>query len=321
MNNERLSHTDTAVWSGIISDSTVAVGKGVVGYFSGSMALMSDAIHSASNAATLLADRLPWLRRQKLTDRKRKASEEHAVPFMSILFAVIILMCGLQIAVSAVKHLSTKISDAPGLPAIIAVLISLGVNEVVFQYHYRESKKKSDHRFKAHSENHRFGLYSSLTVLCGLFLSGIGSLFEIHTLLYMDSIAALIVSGLVLRKGYILITSSVNGTLAEKPHHENHADYLDTVQRVHGVITIEELKVQEYGQLRQGQVNIDVKVSVNPRITVWEAHEIADRIRKLLLHRFIHVIDANVSVVPYEPGYPYKSNYDLVDNDLPTLPQ
>lgn len=321
MNNERLSHTDTAVWSGIISDSTVAVGKGVVGYFFGSMALMSDALHSASNAATLLADRLPWLGRPKLSDRKRKRSEEHAVPFMSILFAVIILVCGLQIAVSAVKHLSTSTPEAPGLEAIIAVLISLGVNEIVFQYQYRESKKKSDQRLKAHSENHRFGLYSSLTVLSGLFLSRVGSYYEIHTLLYMDSIAALIVSLLVLRKGYILVTSSVNNTFTEKPHHEHHADYMDTIQRVHGVITVEDIKVQEFGQIRQGQVNIDVKVSVNPRITVWEAHEIADRIRKLLLHRFVHVINANVSVVPYEPGYPYKSNYDLVDNDLPTLPQ
>ena len=105
----------------------------------------------------------------------------------------------------------------------------------------------------------------------------------------------------------------------EEKRHEHEAEFMDTIQRVHGVITIEELKVQEYGQIRH--VNIEVKITVNPRTSVLEAQEIAERIRKLLTHRFIQVTDAKVHVVPYEPGYPYKSNFDLMDNDMPTLPQ
>lgn len=320
MNNERLSHTDTADWTGIISDFTVAIGKGAAGYFSGSRSLMGDALHSAANAATLLADRLPWFEGLKLSKGSRmRASGQHAVPFMSIIFSVIILMGALQIAVSALRDFSTGTPEAPDRSALIAVFISLGVKEAVFQYQYRLFKKNNDRRFETHSENHRFGLYTSLTVLIGVFLTMVGAYFGMQALLYMDSIAALIVSGLVLRKGYILIVRSVYGTLPEEPQQENCDDYLDTIQRVHGVITIEDLKVQEHSQARR--VSLEVKVSVNPRISVWEAHEIADRIRKLLLHRFIHVTEANVNVVPYEPGYPYKSNYDLMDNDLPTLPQ
>lgn len=310
MNNGRLSHTDTAVWTGIISDFTVAIGKGVVGYFSGSRALMGDALHSTANAATQLTDRLPWFEGRKFSN-----------PLISILFSVIILMGGLQVAVSTIKNLLTGIQEAPGQLAFIAVFISLFVNETVFQYQYRQSKLKNDRRLEVYSENHRFGLYSSLTVLIGLFLSKIGSDFGLQALIYMDSVAALIVSGLVLRNGYLLIIRSMNGVNNKSSQPENYADYLDTIQRVHGVITIEDIKVQEQGRARQGQVNLDVKVSVNPRITIWEAHEIADRIRKLLQHRFMDVTEANVSVVPYEPGYPYKSNYDLLDNDLPTLPQ
>ncbi|MFC7681310.1 cation diffusion facilitator family transporter [Paenibacillus sp. GCM10028914] len=322
MNNKRLSHTDTAVWIGIISDFTVAIGKGAVGYFSGSIALMGDALHSTANAATLLADRLPWFEGWKSSSRKgMRASLPPAVPFMPILFSVMILMGGLQIAISSVRNLLKETSESSGELVLVAVLISLFVNEAVFQYQYRLSKSKTDRQFMLYSENHRYGLYSLLIVLVGLFLSKIGSNYEVPALLHMDSIAALIVSGLVLRKGCLLIIRSLKGAPLEKPQHDHFADYMDTIQRVHGVITIEDIKVQEHGQLRQDQVNLDVKVSVNPRITVWEAHEIADRIRKLLLHRFVHVTEANVNVVPYVPGYPYKSNYDLMDNDLPTLPQ
>ncbi|WP_054958136.1 cation diffusion facilitator family transporter [Paenibacillus dakarensis] len=321
MNNERLSHTDTAIWTGIISNFSIAIVKGIVGYISGSRALMSDAMHTAANAVSILVDRLPIVGGVKRSDHKAlRASGQPAVPFMSIIFSVIILMGGLQIAVSAIRDISTGIPETPSELALITVLISLGVNEIIFQYHVRQFKK-DDRQLEAHSENHRFGLYSSLIVLIGLFLSWVGPTFKVQVLLYMDSIAALIVSGLVFRQGYNLIVRCVNGSSSDILQHNNHADYLDTIQRVHGVITIEDLRVQEFRQTRQGQVNLDIKVSVNPRITVWEAHEIAGRIKNLLLHRFVHISDVNVVVVPYEPGYPYKSNYDLVDNDLPTLPQ
>ncbi|MNP76058.1 hypothetical protein D3C76_1732290 [compost metagenome] len=89
------------------------------------------------------------------------------------------------------------------------------------------------------------------------------------------------------------------------------------MQRVHGVIRVEHLKALEQGNY----VNLQVKISVNPRITVMEAQDISECARKLLQHRFVHVGEVHMDVVPYDPGYPYKSNYELPDNDIPTLLQ
>lgn len=280
---------------------------------------MGDALHSAANAAALLAERLPCFGLRRASSRIAKKSGSQAELFISILLSVVIMTGGLQIAVSAVRDLSGGSPEAPDPSALIAVIVSLAINEAVFRYQYRQSRKNGDHRYKNQSENYRFGLYSSLTVTIGVCLSMVGAYYSMQALLYMDSVAALIVSGLVIRKGYTLISRSVYGKPVEQTRHEQCADYFDTIQRVHGVITIEDLKVQDSGYI--SQVILEVKVSVNPRITVGEAHEIADRIQKLLLHRFIHVAGAHIIVVPYEPGYPYKSNFDLMDNDLPTIPQ
>ncbi|MFE0560111.1 cation diffusion facilitator family transporter [Paenibacillus sp. FSL W8-0187] len=321
MSNERLNHTETVLWTGIVTDFALALCKGIVGYLSGSKALIGDALHSAANAVTLLVDRLPSLgifgNKSSIRD-KRKVSDT-TEPVISILFAVLLIMGGIQIAVSAIQTMASGDLEPPTKSALLAVFISLAVNEAVFQYQCRQIKRNKDPRYEVLSADHRFALYSSLTVLIGVSLAMGGSYFEWTPLLYMDSVAALIVACLVIRKGYILIVHSVYGTLVEEKRHEHEADFMDTIQRVHGVITIEELKVQEYGQIRH--VNIEVKITVNPRTSVLEAQEIAERIRKLLTHRFIQVTDAKVHVVPYEPGYPYKSNYDLMDNDMPTLPQ
>lgn len=321
MSNERLNHTETVLWTGIVTDLALALCKGIAGYLSGSKALIGDALHSAANAVTLLVDRLPSLgifgTKNPMRDKRNVSSTTE--PVISILFAVLLIMGGIQIAVSAIQTMASDNLEPPATSALLAIFISMAVNEAVFQYQSWQMKRLHDPRYEMLSADHRFALYSSLTVLIGVSLSMAGSYFEWSPLFYMDSIAALIVACLVVRKGYILIVHSVYGTLAEEKRHEHEAEFMDTIQRVHGVITIEELKVQEYGQIRH--VNIEVKITVNPRTSVLEAQEIAERIRKLLTHRFIQVTDAKVHVVPYEPGYPYKSNYDLMDNDMPTLPQ
>lgn len=138
-----------------------------------------------------------------------------------------------------------------------------------------------------------------------------------HPLSYMDPIAALLTGVLILRKGYSLIASSINTKNAQELPSEEAANFIETVQRVHGVIRVEHLKALEQGNY----VNLQVKISVNPRITVMEAQDISECARKLLQRRFVHVGEVHMDVVPYDPGYPYKSNYELPDNDIPTLLQ
>lgn len=316
MNKERSPQSDTVAWRGIISDVTLAVAKGVLGYISGSKALMGDALYSGSDAAAKLADILPRRSEQGRKNRRqiedRRGSKE---PLLAILFSVFILMGGLQIAFSAIRDLTEGQSSTNGQLAFVTVLLSIFIKEAVFQYQYRYFKKIGDGSHAAYVNHHRFSLYTSITVLVGISLSMGGTYW--HPLYYMDPIAALLTGCLILRKGYSLIASSIYSKNAQELPSEEAANYIETVQRVHGVIRVEQLKALEQGNY----VNLQVKISVNPRITVMEAQDIAECARKLLQHRFVHVGEVHMAVVPYDPGYPYKSNYELPDNDVPTLLQ
>ncbi|CRF29141.1 ferrous iron efflux protein F [Mycobacterium tuberculosis] len=89
---------------------------------------------------------------------------------------------------------------------------------------------------------------------------------------------------------------------------------IDTVQRVKGVISIDDLRAREHGHY----VVVDIKISVNPRISIQEGYDIAKIVKFTLMKRFIHVSDVFVHVTPYDSGYPYK-NHDLQADDMPTL--
>ncbi|WP_379160976.1 cation diffusion facilitator family transporter [Paenibacillus sp. sgz5001063] len=311
---------DRVVWTGVAGDLALAVAKGTIGYVSGSKALIGDALYSGSDAAAKLAEilPLPWRTERDQKNRSTQRNQEnHKGPIIAILFSVLILMGGLQIVFSAIRDLTRGHLSAPEQAAIVAVFISIVVKEAIFQYQYRYFKKKGDGSHAAYADNHRFSLYTSITVVIGISLAMAGGSLNWHPLLYMDPIAALLTGCLIIRKGYSLITASVYGNKLQELPSEEAANFIETVQRVHGVIRVEYLQALEQGRY----VNLQVKISVNPRITVMEAQDISECARKLLQHRFVHVGEVHMDVVPYDPGYPYKSNHELVDNEIPTLLQ
>ncbi|MHA6530473.1 cation diffusion facilitator family transporter [Paenibacillus sp. BAC0078] len=319
MNDKQSPQSETVTWTGVASDIALALAKGSVGYLSGSKALVGDALYSGSDAAAKLAEilPLPWRRQDQKRRGIQRTSQSNKEPLIPILFSVLILMGGLQIAFSAIRDLTRGHLSAPGQAALVTVLVSIVFKEAIFQYQYRYFKKKGDGSHAAYADSHRFSLYTSITVFIGTSLAIAGGTFNWHPLLYMDPIAALLTGCFMIRKGYSLVTASVYGKKLQELPSEEAASFIETVQRVHGVIRVEYLQALEQGRY----VNLQVKISVNPRITVMEAQDISECARKLLQHRFVHVGEVHMDVVPYDPGYPYKSNQELVDNDIPTLLQ
>ncbi|MDT3426653.1 cation diffusion facilitator family transporter [Paenibacillus forsythiae] len=320
MNEQYSSQKERAAWLGIAGDFALALAKGGAGYFSGSKALIADALYSGADAAAKLAEVLPWRVEGKGSYKKRptaQTSKSKREPVLSVVFAVLILMGGLQIAFSAIRSLTGGNLNPPGKLALLTIFLSLLVKEAIFQYQYRSSQKIGNGSHAAYADSHRYSLYTSLTVLIGAALSKFGDYAGWHPLVYLDSIAALLAACLILRKGYLLILSTIHGKESQELPHEDSVSFIDTVQKVHGVIRVEHLKALEEGRC----VNLQVTISVNPRITVVEAREIADCAKKLLQHRFVHVSEVHMDIVPYEPGYPYKTNYELADSETPTLLQ
>ena len=92
---------------------------------------------------------------------------------------------------------------------------------------------------------------------------------------------------------------------------------MELIQRIDGVLTVETVQPVLSG----GRLTANIVISVNPRISVLEGSDIGRRVRQLVLGRFMHINDIRISVEPYHPSYPYKSNHDPNQEQLPTLLQ
>lgn len=316
MSREQVTPADSAAWLGIANHIVLAIFKGTVGLLFDSRALLADALYSAADAATVISNKVKLpLKPKKRTSVSIPGGASR--PLLVIFFSVFLLMGCFQMGISSIAAVSQGELAAPGYLAGVAIVISIALKEALFQFQYRHSRKQPGEHTQALIESHRYSLYSSIAVLIGVFGAMTGQAMDLPVLLYLDPAAALFVSFIVLWRVFRLVRGSVYGSLISELQEEDATRFIETVQRVHGVITVDELRAQEHGHY----VTIMARISVNPRITVMEANDIATRAKVLLMNRFSHIIDVSIQVTPYDPGYPYKSNCEGSGDDLPTLIQ
>lgn len=315
MSETRFGKAEMAAWMGIIGNLTLAAVKGTIGFIAGSKALMADAVSSASDVAGSVAVLVGLKAARRPADADHPYGHGKAEPIAAIVVSVLMIVIGVEIGKSSLDVLRSGVQKAPEWIALVALAISILVKEVLFRYNYSLGKKLSSQALLAGAMDHRTDVFASFAAAVGVLGAMAGDVFNQPKLYMLDPLAGIFVSVLVLRTGYKMIRESVHNTMDHVLHEEDAAELIQTVQRINGVITVDGLRAREHGHY----VIVDVKISVNPKITVAEGHEIAKLAKQHLMKRFIHVSDVLVHVNPYDPGYPYKNNVDPEQDEMPTL--
>src|SRR5699024_10232666 len=114
-------------------------------------------------------------------------------------------------------------------------------------------------------------------------------------LLYGDALAGIIVSVIVMKVGYNLIKSSATIILEKVLDDDKVKPYVETVEATKGVLKVDELLARTHGRY----IIIDIRLSVDPFITVTEGHDIATDAKRSLLQRHPEIEDVLVHVNPY----------------------
>ncbi|UQZ86786.1 putative cation efflux system protein [Paenibacillus konkukensis] len=315
MSDERFQQARFGAWIGIVGNIVLAVMKGVFGVISGSKALVADALRSATEAACSIVA-MPGFRTVKSSpDKDYPYGQGKAESFTAIIISVILLLIGLETALSSVRVMLADSLSAPKPIAFIAIAVAIVVKEAMFQYKYRLGKRISSQSLMANAWKHRSDIYSSLVALVGAGGAILGHYLGNTHLYYLDPIAALCIAVLIIRTGLDRIRQTVQKSADHALQQEDVAELVRTVQAVKGIIAVDELRAREHGHY----VIVDVKISVNPRISVMEGHDLAKRAKHMLMSRFSHIADVLIHVNPYAGGYPYKNNADSSQDEYPTL--
>lgn len=306
MKDERFRKAEFAAWVGIVVNLLLAIVKGFIGYIANSKALIADAVHSASDVVGSLAVLIGLRAARKPPDEDHPYGHGKAESIAAIIVSIILFLVGVEVANASFQTLQEPLV-APAAIAIYVAAASMVTKEILFQWKIRLGKKLNSQALIANAWDHRSDVYSSFAALIGIGGAVLGGKLNIPALLYLDPIAGIIVSILVLKMAYQILKESIHNTLDHVIHKEEAQELVDAVEKVEGVISVDKLLAREHGHY----VIVDVKVGVNPHISVEKGHAIGKEVKQTLIEGFDHVHDVMVHINPYHGEY-QDQNSDVI---------
>jgi cation diffusion facilitator family transporter len=288
--DDRFKKAEFAALVGVVGNVILAGIKWWAGVAGNSKALIADAVHSASDVAGSFAVYIGLRAAKQPPDEDHPYGHGKAESIAAIIVAVLLFLVGIEIGKSSIESFFHPISP-PTAIAIYAVIFGIVVKEAMFQYKYRLGKKLKSDALIVNAYEHRSDVYSSVAALIGIGAAMLGGVFGIEWLEYGDPVAGVFVSLLVLRMAWKLGAESIHNTLDHVLHDEDTQELRQAVSEVEGVMAINELHAREHGHY----LIVDLKVSVDPHITVEEGHRIGKNAKEKLLENpdvqdvFIHI--------------------------------
>lgn len=267
-----------------LANVAVLVLKAVVGFSTGSMAILGDALHSltdvANNVVALAVVRHSAQPADSDHPYGHRKFETLAVFVLGTLLAVLALEIGIR-ALTRDEPIIQR--QGWGLAVMLGVLAA-NIAITLWQGWWA---RRLDSPILSADARHTFAdVLTTVVVIVGWQFASAGHL-------WVDKVAAIAVAGLVLVLAFGLFRRSVPilvDTAAIQP-----TELRATVDSVDGVLEVRTARSRHTGS----SPAVDVVVSVDPHLTTTQAHEIADSIEALIRERF-SAEDIVVHVEPHQ---------------------
>lgn len=276
---------------GLFTNVALTGFKFLAGIIGLSRAMIADALHSLSDILTTVVVYIGIQIGERPADEKHPYGHGNAETIAASLVALIIFGIGAYAGISAVLTIINKQFKAPLNIALLAALISIVIKESLFRYTIKVGRVSNNPAVEADAWHHRSDAYSSIAALIGI--SGAKL-----SLLYLDPLAGLIVSGFIIRIAARLINTNIRIMMDERPKTNFINNIKDVVRKTEGVEKIDSIKVHRRGSY----FTIDLEIAVDGRITVDEGHRVAANVKDNIRKRIQHIGDVMVHVNPYKPG-------------------
>lgn len=259
----------------IISNSLLIAFKLGVGFFIGSVSILSEAIHSAIDLLAALLAYFAVKSSSEPADREHAYGHGKFENISGFLEAILIFGAAGWIIYEAVKKfMNPGEIRLIGLGIFVMAFSSI-VNFLVSRKLFKVAEASDSIAIKADAWHLRTDVWTSVGVMAGLFIIWLCSVVSPRCNLYwLDPVIACLVALMIIKAAYDLTQQSVNDLLdASLP--EKELEKIAGIIKTHeAVISFKNLKTRKSGAIRF----IDFDLLVDGKISIENAHSVADSI-------------------------------------------
>ena len=256
----------------IIGNLILSLMKLFAGIFAHSSAMISDAIHSASDVFCTIVVIIGIKISSKRPDKEHPYGHERMECVAAIVLSIVLFITGLGIGVDAFETIiSGDYSNiqVPGVLALIAAIVSILVKEAMYWYTRHYAKKIDSSALMADAWHHRSDAFSSIGALIGIAGARMG--YPV-----MDSIASLVIFVFIVKAAYDIFKDAVDKMVDHSCDEATEKEIYDCVMKNEYVVGIDLFQTRVFGN----KIYVDVEISLDGSYTLNEAHDIAEEIHK-----------------------------------------
>lgn len=271
-----------------IFSNTFLIGiKLLAGIFSGSVSIISEAIHSSMD---LLAAIIAYFS-VKISDTP--ADKEHPYGhgkfenISGVVEAILIFIAAFWIIYEAVVKIMNQDEVHEIGIGFVVMFVSAIVNLFVSKRLYKVAKETDSIALEADALHLKTDVYTSVGVGVGLLLIWITNLY------FLDPIVAILVALFILRESYILLRNAffplVDTAMAE-----------DEIQIIKTILQEKSLRFHDLKTRKAGHYRFaDIHLELPQNLSLKEVHDICDEVENALMQK-IKNMEINIHVEPSE---------------------
>jgi len=274
----------------IIGNVLLAALKLFAGIWAHSSAMISDAIHSASDVFSTIIVIIGIKLASKEADKEHPYGHERMECVAAIILSMILFITGLGIGLDALETILEGNYDSiqvPGMLALVAAIVSIVSKEAMYWYTRYHAKRIDSGALMADAWHHRSDALSSVGALIGIGGAMMG--FPV-----MDAVASLVIFVFIVKAAYDIFKDAMDKMVDHSCDEETENQIYECVTKHEEVMGIDMLQTRIFGN----KIYVDVEILVNGTYTLQKAHEIAEDVHDDIEQNFPKVKHIMVHVNP-----------------------
>lgn len=274
----------------IVVNIFLSLVKLIIGFVAASGAMISDAVHSASDVFSTVVVMIGANAAAKEPDNEHPYGHDRMECIAAVILSVVLFVTGIGIGLTGLKKIfggSYTELAVPGALALTAAVLSVIVKEAMFWYTIHNAKKINSTALTADAWHHRSDSLSSVGSFIGILGARLG--FPI-----CDPIASVIICLFIIKAAFDICKESLDEMVDKSCDEQVEKDMSEIIKAQDGVISLDLLMTRMFGS----KMYVDVEIGADETISLKESHQIAQNVHDAIEKSFPKVKHCMVHVNP-----------------------
>jgi cation diffusion facilitator family transporter len=277
-----------ASWVGIIGNTILAIVKIVIGFISGSLAVIGDGIDTTTDILTYFITLVASRIMNKPPNFRYPYGYNRAEAVATKALSFVIFFAGAQLFFTTLLRLiKSEQLELPSMLAIYVTVFSIVSKAGLAIYQFRAGHKIESNMLIANAKNMRNDILISASVLTGLIFT------QVFHLPVLDLITAIAISIWIMKIGFEIFMETSRELMDGTDNPELYYKIFDAVEEA-GAVNPHRVRVRKHSNL----YTVALDIEMDGKMTIEEGHIMAKKVEVNIKERVENVYDVLVHVEP-----------------------